>query len=417
MGIGIRHWPAFVLLLWSVLAGGASAVAQPTGSRLLSDKAEVSILTIYPGPALHARFGHTAIRVADPQQEVDLLYNYGTFEFDSPMFIATFVRGKLDYYLSVAPMDAALDHYQHVERRAVVEQVLDLTADERERVFVYLRENARPENRTYRYRFLDDNCSTRVRDVFETVLGASLAYEDDRPTSRTFREMLEPYMADAPLLWLGIDLMLGRPADRLVGERESMFLPLPLMNRFDRATVTVGDESRRLVRETRSLYWFDGADEVEATVSWPTWLAWAMLGAVAVVTWCEARRPGVAAVQRRRGGVVADALLLAVVGVTGLLMAVLWGATEHDVAGPNWNLGWAWPTHLVAAVALLRWPAGGAVLRGYLVLAAAGAVLSLVTLVWWPQSVPAAVLPVLLAVAVRTAWLGWSMSGSAGGGE
>ncbi|MFA9477357.1 DUF4105 domain-containing protein [Phycisphaerales bacterium AB-hyl4] len=418
MPIRLCYWSALLLLLllgmhWSSVTASAQAAPRP----LLTDEAEVSILTIYPGPALHARFGHTAIRVADPLQALDIVYNYGTFDFDSPIFIATFIRGQLDYHLSVAPMDAALHHYQYVERRAVVEQALDLTPGERERVFAYLRENAREENREYRYRFLDDNCSTRVRDVFEDVLGDALRFDAAEPPLVTYRDKLSPYMADAPLLWLGMDLALGRPTDRSLGVREVMFLPLPLMEVFDVATVTVDGETRQLVRETRMLYWFDEADEWPSGFAWPTWLAWGVLGLALVVTWREARQPGVAAVQRRRGAVLADALLLMVVGAGGLVMAGLWGATEHDVAGPNWNLWWAWPTHVVAAMALLRWPGGGPWLRRYLILTAAGAGVAALTSPWWPQSMPWAVLPVLLVLVLRAGWLGWSMTVSPIGGE
>ncbi|MEX0654308.1 MAG: DUF4105 domain-containing protein [Phycisphaeraceae bacterium] len=406
MAIALRD-KLVIVLLWMVWAGSSTAaLAQPAeATRGLSDEAEVSILTMYPGSAIHARFGHTAIRVHDPLGDIDAVYNYGTFNFDSPMFVVTFIRGQLDYHLSEQQMANVLYQYQHIEQRAVVEQVLDLTAAEREAVFAYLRVNAQPANATYRYRFLDDNCSTRVRDVFEDVLGERLRFEEAPEPATTYRAMLAPYMANARLLWLGVTLVMGQPGDEAVGRRERMFLPVPLMEAFDAATVAREGEARPLVREKQALYWYEGADTIEPTVRWPALAAWGLLVVGAVVTWREVRGRGRMGSRRRRGVSVADALLLGVTGLAGVVVAGMWLGTEHDVTGPNWNLLWAWPTHLLAAVALWRWP-GARWLRVYL-LAAAGVTL-LAALTWpaWPQTLPLALWPVLLLIALRAGALG-----------
>ena len=80
------------------------ALALPGKATTLSDKAEISVLTCSPGKELYSLFGHTAIRVHDPEQDLDVVFNYGTFDFDTPTpaigFIATAkafrpVAGKL----------------------------------------------------------------------------------------------------------------------------------------------------------------------------------------------------------------------------------------------------------------------------------------------------------------------------------
>ena len=54
----------------------------------------ISLLTCSPGEALYSTFGHTAVRVTDRSTGMDMVYNYGTFEF-SPDFCTNFIQGKL----------------------------------------------------------------------------------------------------------------------------------------------------------------------------------------------------------------------------------------------------------------------------------------------------------------------------------
>ncbi|MBT8399344.1 MAG: DUF4105 domain-containing protein, partial [Rhodothermia bacterium] len=152
--------PAILLLM--VALDAADLMAQ--GDRL-SESSRISLVTVMPGDAVHSLFGHSAIRVSDPDRGLDLSYSYGTFNFDDDFFVAKFALGRMDYYLSVAYWRNALKLYRDIEERPAVEQVLDLTHEERERLFDFLQTNAREENRYYRYDFLFDNCSTRIRDA------------------------------------------------------------------------------------------------------------------------------------------------------------------------------------------------------------------------------------------------------------
>ncbi|MGB5383353.1 MAG: DUF4105 domain-containing protein, partial [Lutimonas sp.] len=68
-------------------------------SDLLSDEAEISVITCGPGSELYSTFGHSAFRILDPKRNLDKVYNYGTFNFETPNFYAKFVRGKLLYEL------------------------------------------------------------------------------------------------------------------------------------------------------------------------------------------------------------------------------------------------------------------------------------------------------------------------------
>ena len=167
---------ARVLLIISIsctLMGRAQGQCLSHIGTTLSDQAVISLITVSPGNQIHAFWGHTALRINDPANGLDLMYNYGLFVFDA-YFVPKFVYGKLDYILCSTHMRQEIDRYKNRERRALFEQVLQLNQEEKQAVFDFVENNALLENRTYRYDFLFDNCSTRILDLIEDVLGKSL---------------------------------------------------------------------------------------------------------------------------------------------------------------------------------------------------------------------------------------------------
>lgn len=384
----LAGWLGLVLLLFST---AASAQIPP-----LSDSSRVSLLTILPGDAVYSEFGHSAFRITDPEQGIDRVYNYGTFDFRDPWFIPKFVYGRLDYMLSVTTYPRARQHYE-VQRRPIIEQELRLTRTERSKLFRFLEINARPENRTYRYDFLFDNCSTRLRDALKTVMGDSLQFPPAPDPQKSFRHLLDIYVADRPALDLGFDLGLGQRADRVASPWETMFLPNYLMAAFDHATVASNGTARALVTRTDTLYWIDGYDATERAFDWPTLLGWLLLiGGLGLTGWNAARTPSV--------GRRFDAALLLVAGLAGVLMVFLWFIAEHTVTNQNWNLLWAWPTHLWAAVVLWRSSVPKDALRYYLT--GTAGLSAVVAAGWaiWPQDLHAAVLPLVMLLGLRAGW-------------
>lgn len=67
----------------------------------LSENAKVSILTCGLGPESYAMYGHTGIRIQDTSKQIDVVYNYGAFDFDTPNFIGKFVKGDLQYFVTL----------------------------------------------------------------------------------------------------------------------------------------------------------------------------------------------------------------------------------------------------------------------------------------------------------------------------
>ena len=394
--------PLFALGLAVVLAGLVPSPMQGQAvspSRQLSDEARVSLLTMLPGDEVYAAWGHSGIRVHDPVRGYDEVFNYGTFEFQDPLFLPKFVYGRLDYLLATVPYDAVLEAYRYY-RRPIIEQSLNLDAAQRQALFDFLQWNARPENRTYRYDFLFDNCSTRIRDVFENTLGPDVRFAPQPNPDQSFRVLLEePYLRGQPFLDLGFDLLLGIPTDRTATPREATFLPLYLMASFDHATITNGGETRPLVARRDTVFWVEDRDTFKAAPPTPALLGWLLfiLGLAAT---------GLDYQKERHARHLFDVALFGVVGLAGLLMAFMWFVSEHYVTNYNVNLLWAWPTHLVLAVALARRRSGRWV-HGYLVATAAVAFVTLVGWAFWPQPLHPAVLPVALLLALRSAWLAY----------
>ena len=64
-----------------------------------SDATEISVLTCGPGEELYSTFGHSAFRIKDSHNHIDIVYNYGMFNFNAPNFYTNFAKGKLIYKL------------------------------------------------------------------------------------------------------------------------------------------------------------------------------------------------------------------------------------------------------------------------------------------------------------------------------
>ena len=402
---GFRHaaarapsvWACCVLAVTALsIARAEEAATQPLEDTLFAPS-QISVLTILPGDQVYSLFGHSAFRVFDPDSGLDRVYNYGTFEFGNPIvFAARFAYGKLDYYLSTTPFSRTLRYYREVEHRPIIEQVLNLTTEERARLFSFLEWNALPENRVYRYDFLFDNCSTRIRDaLFDYTPGLRLGSLGEGPPS--FRRMLDPYGAERPMLGLGWDLLMGVPVDRRPEAWERMFLPVDLMTALEEAIVVRGSDTEPIAAARDTLFWIQGRGMPDPGLPWPSMLGWLVFAAGLLITVRE----------RTRGPLYGrwfDVTLFWIVGLVGTLVAFMWLLTLHSVTLYNWNVLWAWPPHLVAAIGLAR-PRRWRWLRGYLTAYAVVSAVFLLGWTLWPQGLHVAVIPLVLVLLLRSAWL------------
>ncbi|MBU3676979.1 MAG: DUF4105 domain-containing protein [Chitinophagaceae bacterium] len=236
------HWLIGLLFL-GCLTLSHSARAE----ELMQDvRLQVSIITCGPGHDLYSVYGHSAVRIVDSTRGTDKVYNYGTFDFSDPEFYWKFTRGKLLYYLSVESYEGFVRNYDQ-EGRSVYEQILNLNRNDALAIQNFLETNTLPENKYYRYDFLFDNCSTRIRDIFPKLMGErfsfGIAMSDD---SLSFRELLDVYERNIHWERFGINLLLSSTVDRRMKGYESMFLPDYLQKGFHGAQL----DGRPLVKQT-----------------------------------------------------------------------------------------------------------------------------------------------------------------------
>lgn len=311
----------------------------------LSPGAEIQLLTADPGAELYSAFGHSAFRVLDRAKDIDLVYNYGTFDFETPGFYVKFVRGKLPYFLSTQSLRGF--QYQYIrEQRKVVQQVLNLNPAEVQAVFDYLENNMRPENRAYQYDFFFDNCATRERDVLEQVLGDRLKWPVWSPDSLgSYRDLTEPYLAPRHWTDFGIDLMLGSPTDAEAGLRGAQFLPDYLYASVKQAWVKHNGQWQPLVRGEQPMLTPEQPFQVTEPSPGPVLVFWGLFLVAVVLTWWS--KPWHFASR------LFDSLVYLLVGVVGVLALFLWLGTDHQATYTNFNVFWALPTYLV--LSLVRW--------------------------------------------------------------
>ncbi|WP_317194899.1 lipoprotein N-acyltransferase Lnb domain-containing protein [Litoribacter ruber] len=382
---------AIVLILFFTLT--------PLLSSAQTHRYQISLLTCDPGEELYSSFGHSALRVLDMETGKDLVFNWGTFDFDDPNFYLKFTQGRLDYFLSLSTFEQFLYHYRYFER-GVREQVLNLSPEQVERTVALLNENARPENIYYRYDFFYDNCSTRIRDIMEAVLGRNLDWNEPvEEEAKTFRDLIFEYVYRLPWADFGIDLALGSVIDQEASEREKQFLPDYMEAAFARAEIVGDGPSRLLAQPARIVLDYPLVDQ-ENEVFNPHLVFWLVAIGFILLTYVGYKK------HRLFAG--ADVALFAVLGLIGVVITFLWFFTEHTTTVYNWNILWAFPAHLVLLYGLtMKTPA--AWVKQYLFFAM---LLANLTLVFWIlgfQDFHSSIIPILLIIILRSNYLYYNL--------
>lgn len=214
-------------------------------SAILSDSSKVSILTIGTANESHTLYGHTAIRILDEQRGLDNIYNFGYFDFNTPYFLAKFVKGDLQYFVAVDGYPGFEYNYRQ-ENRSIYEQVLNLTTVQKQKLLDELNKTLYSNERYYIYKFIDKNCTTMVIDKVNDVLGSKVITAK-KPVTVTYREILNPYLENSFFQKLGINIIFGPKTDK---KADLLFLPLELMNVLKTTTY----EGKPLVSETKTIF-------------------------------------------------------------------------------------------------------------------------------------------------------------------
>ncbi len=292
---------------------------------------EISILTCSSGEELYSLFGHTAIRVKNESQNIDYVFNYGTFNFNTPNFYLKFMRGQLDYILSVTTFERFIYEYKY-DQRSVIEQKIDTDEKQRKQIIDALITNSLPENKAYRYHFFYDNCATRVRDIIDDNLDIEITFNQlpDSLKNFTYRDAIGIYLHNKDWTKFGLDLILGQPTDDKLDEQTIQFLPDFLLNQFETATV---NDNTTIISETESLLQFSKTTQPNKIK--PIQIMLLILIIIVAATYYEQK-------QKKELKIINFLLLLPPV-IISFLIIFLWFFTSHSVTGPNWHILWANP--------------------------------------------------------------------------
>lgn len=317
--------------------GRPLAAQHPAGLPERGSELTISLVTMGQGDAVYERFGHNAIWVHDTLRHTDRQYNYGLFDFRQENFILRFVQGRMLY--AMGGLDAATsmaDYAAH--NRSIWVQELNLTPAQRADLRDFLVWNARPENRNYRYDYYLDNCSTRVRDALDRVLGGRIrAATDTAPAGTTFRFHTARLTSNDPLMFTGLMLGLGEPVDRPISRYEEMFLPLAFREHI-RSIKVPGPDGREvpLVRSEQTVYL---STALASPAAPPFWLpAYLLIGGVLGGFFWYAGMHLHRSAGARAGLAVVGGLWTLLAGLSGVILAGLWLFTDHSAAYRNENL-------------------------------------------------------------------------------
>ncbi|WP_313113094.1 DUF4105 domain-containing protein [Aequorivita sediminis] len=384
----MKNYIVLLLLFFSVSANAQFAQ--------LSEASEISIITIGPGAELYDKFGHSAFRIQDSINGMDVVFNYGEYDFNTPNFYLKFAQGKLLYQLGV-------DYYKNfypryvAQNRWMKEQVLNLTHSEKQELSDFLWNNARPENKKYKYDFFYDNCATKMRDVVWTVLGKQLEFNDDHITEKlTFRQLIQLNLEANSWGSLGIDTALGAIIDTKAKPIEYQFLPEYVFQGAANAFINRNGEKVSLVKETNTLYQNTPTPSQTNFFLSPLFI-FGLIGALIVfITYRDFKNN-----KRSR---FLDLFIFLSTGVIGIFLSLLWFATDHSATANNYNLLWAFPISIFVIIAVVKKDISSNMKRYFILLLV---LLSLLTLHWITgvQVFAIGLLPLLIALAIRYIFL------------
>lgn len=347
----------------------------------------VSVITCSPGQEVYSLYGHTAIRVQDRRNGTDHVFNYGVFDFNTDYFVWKFILGHTDYICMASPWEYFTREY---ERRgsSVVAQRLNLTDSEAKKIADYLYRNISPENRTYRYNFLKNNCTTRVMDCIDSCIDGTLVYAW-KDTLLTYRNILHEYTKDYPWIQDGNDLLLGADVDTVLSHRATCFIPDYYMNALSGAVVRNDfQDTRQLVASTDTLvranHTVRHTENGFPLEPWKTgWLCFAISLIILLIEHYT-----------RKMMWLLDAILMLSHGIAGCLILFMFCFSEHPAVDSNWLVGVLNPLPLILMPFTIKaaWHGHRSMWHYFM---AVWLAVFLLFIPWMPQQMPLLLIPLL----------------------
>ncbi len=363
----------------------------------LSDESEIIVLILDPKQVeLYSAFGHSAFRVSDPPNQIDIIFNYGIFDFDQPNFYLNFTKGKLYYKLGTGSYDAYKNYYFR-EGRSWREHVLNIDQGDKQTIFDFLMNNARPENANYYYNYCYDNCATRMRDVINMTFGKRIQYDYSYANdSLSFRDLMDLYLDYHSWGDLGIDICLGSEIDATANGFHYQYMPLYLEEAILAATLETDSTAVPLVDSSATINTSAG-QPTDAGVK-PMHFFVGLFFMIGLITH--------RGLKHKANYRFIDIVLYGLTGLLGCFLLFLWFGTDH-LSVYNFNLIWAMPLNLVGLVFLLGKSRANNWLGSYFLGFGSLQVLLIFFRELLPQQIHFALIPLALALALRSFYLAY----------
>lgn len=323
-------------LLASYLLFDQVGSASPLPSKL-SSSAEMSILVASPSTEeVYTLYGHAGYRVKDPTHHLDVTFNYGIFHFGDD-FIFRFLRGATDYMVIPQYTEDYMNEYLG-RGSDITELVLNLNPDEVTRAWDYLLNNIRTENRTYRYHFFKDNCSTRPLWIVDMATGGLIPQQKRQPLTLSWRDEINKLEAPMPWLVFATDLLLGSPTDKPMNRMDKAFSPRYLEELLRSSRKTSGDQ---VLRQVLAYKVDSSRSSIQTFGSITPALVFGLLLVITLVTYGGSLR------YKYKVPRFIDASLFGFIGLGGVCTFYIAVLSEHPFVSPNYNLWVIHPLHLL----------------------------------------------------------------------
>jgi len=244
------------------------------------------------------------------------------FDFNEENFFLHFAQGRMTYHLAAFTLGDTLWIYGY-EHRGIIEQQLNLKPAQRAALDAFLQWNVQPEHAAYRYDYFLANCSTKLRDAIDRVLGGALHQQlQATPTPATFRSeavrLVSPDLAFA----LGMDFGLGPNADRPINAWERSYVPDALMQ----AIRSVRVDGQPLVLAERRLL---ESQVPDAPAKLPDWSMPMLVIGIAIALAILALSFARGALAGRATFAIVTTTTVLLFGFAGLVSLCIWTLTEH----------------------------------------------------------------------------------------
>ncbi len=375
----------FFILLFSLLSNAQLK---------LSNTSEISVLTIGSGHLLNDSFGHNAIRVKDSLYNFDLVFDYGRYDFESKGFYLNFARGKLDYMVGRSAFEDFLSFYKY-QNRQVNEQQLNLSTKQKTAFYNFLTENMKPEKRYYPYDFFYNNCATKITDAIESILADQIKYSPPIAFKKeTFRNLIRSDLNINSWGSLAIDIALGSKIDQKATIKEHVFLPKNLYLLLENSIAA--STNLKIVKKSKLLNSSTATTKTSEGLFSPLAILSLIALLILFITFNDYKK--------NNRSTWLDVILFAFTGFVGLVLLLLWFATDHEATAYNYNLLWAFAINLLFIPSIIKTQLSN---RGIKYIVFLVILLTLMIMHWVTgvQSFSIGLIPFLIAIILRYLFL------------